>query len=152
MIKDCLGLSKRYVPTAPGLARAFAWLEETAENLPEDGRYEIDGERVFAIVASYSTVPRKEKILEGHYNYLDVQYLAEGGPEVIGFAAADRTPIVEDYDPMNDIVKYDPRAVESEIVLRKGDFAIFFPEDAHMPGVMYKEPARVRKIVVKIRV
>jgi biofilm protein TabA len=151
MIKDCLGLSKRYLGAAPGLDKAFAWLDEAAKNPPEDGRYEIDGERVFAIVASYTTAPRIEKILEGHYNYLDVQYLAGGGPEVIGFAAADRAPIVEDYDPTSDVVKYDPQAVESDVVLEKGYFAIFFPEDAHMPGVMYNAPAKVRKIVVKIK-
>jgi len=37
------------------------------------------------------------------------------------------------------------------VVLKEGDFAIFLPEDAHMPGAAFKEPAKVKKIVVKVQ-
>ena len=33
---------------------------------------------------------------------------------------------------------------------RKGMFAVFFPEDAHQPCVAPAEPAKIRKVVVKI--
>ena len=151
MIKGTLGTHQQYLGAGPGLEKAFAWLEKAASDSPDEGRHEIDGDRVFAIVAVYDTAPRSKKILEGHYNYLDIQYLAEGGPEVIGFAPADRAAIVEDYDPASDLVKYDPMAVESEVLLEKGDFAVFFPEDAHMPGVQHQAPVSVKKIVVKVR-
>lgn len=152
MIAAPLKESARYESLVPGLAKAFAWLREHAASPPEDGRYEIDGDRVFAIVMQYETRPRVEKIHEGHYKYLDVQFLADGGPEALYYSPAELAPVAEDYDPSRDFIKYDPTVAESLVVLHKGDFAVFFPEDAHMPGVAHGEPARVKKIVVKVRV
>ena len=151
MITAQLSTSHRYRNLLPGLDKAFDYLAKVADNPPEDGRYEIDSFRVFAIVASYETAPRVEKILEGHYNYLDVQYVAQGGPEAVYYIPAETAPISEDYDPATDLVKYDPDSADSMMVLKEGDFAIFLPEDAHMPGVAFKEPAKVKKIVVKVQ-
>ncbi len=151
MITAQLSTHHRYEGIAPGLAEAFAWLHSVKDNPPSPGRYEIDGDRVFAIVVAYTTAPRIEKILEGHYNYLDVQYLASGGPEAIYYTPSETSPTVEDYDPDKDFIKYEPDSADSMVVLRKGDFAIFFPEDAHMPGAAFNEPAEVVKIVVKVK-
>jgi len=151
MITAQLSTSYRYRHCVPGMDKAFDYLAKVADAPPEDGRYEIDGSRVFAIVASYETAPRVEKILEGHYNYLDVQYIAQGGPEAVYYTPAETAPIVEDYDPAADFVKYDPDCADSVIVLKEGDFAIFLPEDAHMPGAAFKEPVKVKKIVVKVQ-
>ena len=151
MVSASLDKYSRYFSLAPGLDKAFQYLEKVAANPPADGRYPIDSDRVYAIVASYKTLPRAQKILEGHYNYLDVQYLAEGRPEAIYYGDAEKAPVAEDYDPARDFIKYAPEAALSMLVLRKGDFAIFFPEDAHMPGVLFGEEAEVKKIVVKVR-
>ena len=40
------------------------------------------------------------------------------------------------------------RAVE----MRAGNFAILFPHDARMPGLIHGRPERVRKVVVKVRI
>ncbi|MFH1068133.1 MAG: YhcH/YjgK/YiaL family protein [Candidatus Glassbacteria bacterium] len=151
MISAQLSTHHRYDNLVPGLDKAFEYLHQVRDNPPADGRYEIDGDRVIAIVASYTTAPRVEKILEGHLNYLDVQFLASGGPEAIYYAAAETAPVAEPYDPARDFVKFNPDAADSLVVLRRGDFAIFFPEDAHMPGAAFQEPAGVKKIVVKVR-
>ena len=151
MVSASLDKNNRYLSLALGLDKAFHYLEKIAAEPPADGRYSIDSDRVYAIVASYKTLPRVQKILEGHYNYLDVQYLADGGPEAIYYGDAEKAPVAEDYDPARDFIKYAPEAALSVLVLRKGDFAIFFPEDAHMPGVLFGEEAEVKKIVVKVR-
>ncbi len=39
-----------------------------------------------------------------------------------------------------------------EITARAGDFAIFFPDDAHKPCICVSEPSEVKKIVMKVRV
>lgn len=151
MISAQLSTSYRYRHLLPGLDKAFDYLTKVAGEPPEDGRYEIDTFRVFAIVSSYETAPRVENILEGHYNYLDVQYIAQGGPEAVYYTPAETAPITEDYDPAADLVKYDPDCADSMVVLKEGDFAIFLPEDAHMSGAAFKEPAKVKKIVVKVQ-
>ena len=151
MITAQLSTHYRYEEIVPGLKEAFAWLHSVKDKPPAPGRVEIDGDKIFAIVAAYTTAPRVEKILEGHYNYLDIQYLASGGPEAIYYTPSETAQILEDYDPDRDFILYEPDAADSMLVLRKGDFAIFFPEDAHMPGAAFNEPAAVTKIVVKVR-
>ena len=34
--------------------------------------------------------------------------------------------------------------------MNQGDFAVFFPDDAHMPGMTATSPMAVRKAVVKV--
>jgi YhcH/YjgK/YiaL family protein len=151
MITAQLSTHYRYEGIVPGLQAAFSWLNSVKDNPPQPGRVDIDGDRLFAIVARYTTAPRVEKILEGHYNYLDVQYLAAGGPEAIYYTPSETARMLEQYDPEKDFIKYEPDAADSMVVLRQGDFAIFFPEDAHMPGAAFDTPADVTKIVVKLR-
>ncbi len=152
MIAAQLADSARYEKIVPGLDKAFAWLRSIAANPPADGRYEIDGDRVFALVMQYTTLPREQKIYEGHYNYLDVQFIAGGGPEALYYGPVAVATVAEAYNPERDFIKYDPTAGKSLLVLNQGDFAIFFPEDAHMPGAQFESPAAVKKIVVKVRV
>ena len=151
MISAQLSTHHRYEGIIPGLTEAFAWLHSVKNNPPAPGRVDIDGDRLFAIVARYTTAPRVEKILEGHYNYLDIQYLAAGGPEAIYYTPSETARVLEKYDPERDFIKYEPDAADCLVVLHKGDFAIFFPEDAHMPGAAFDQPAEVTKIVVKLR-
>jgi len=151
MIAAQLADSARYENVVPGLDKAFAWLKQIAANPPEDGRYEIDGGNVFALVMQYTTLPREQKIYEGHRRFLDVQYIAGGGPEALYYGPASEAALAEDYDATKDFVKFDPAAGKSMVVLHKGEFAIFFPEDAHMPGAQFEQPAQVKKIVVKVR-
>ncbi|MCE5272104.1 YhcH/YjgK/YiaL family protein [bacterium] len=151
MIAAQLADSARYENVVPGLDKAFAWLRANAANPPVDGRYEIDGDRVFALVMQYTTLPREQKIYEGHRRFLDVQFIAGGGPEALYYGPAAEAPEAEAYDATKDFVKFDPAYGKSMVVLRKGEFAIFFPEDAHMPGAMFESPAEVKKIVVKVR-
>ena len=35
--------------------------------------------------------------------------------------------------------------------MRPGLFAVFFPQDAHMPGLAVDQPEPVKKMVIKIR-
>ena len=36
------------------------------------------------------------------------------------------------------------------IKMEKGSFAVFFPQDAHAPGIATGDPAPVKKVVVKV--
>ena len=56
------------------------------------------------------------------------------------------------YDADDDIVFLVPEGSRAEIVLREGMFAVFFPQDAHMPMLAAGSPAEVMKIVVKVAV
>lgn len=69
------------------------------------------------------------------------------GVEVMGYTAREDLPEA-DYDADKDISFY-PGLAESYIPVKPGMFAIFFPQDAHAPGV---SPDGVKKVIVKVLV
>jgi YhcH/YjgK/YiaL family protein len=116
-----------------------------------DGKYEIDGDEVFALVQSYDTVERTEKRFESHRDYLDIQYVAEGREQILCSAVRALRPLT-DYDKEKDFTLYaDP---EEPIILhlQEGDFAVFYPQDGHKPGCAAGASSRIKKVVVKVRI
>jgi len=78
-----------------------------------------------------------------------LQYVASGS-ELIGIAPlASRDSILQPYDATKDV---ELLSVKRGMTARAtpASFFIFFPEDAHMPGLKGESNAPVRKIVVKI--
>ena len=59
MLIDHLQFASEYYSTSPNLAKALQWLEQHRHQLAnmENGRYEIAGEEVYAIINSYNTKP-----------------------------------------------------------------------------------------------
>ena len=149
MIVDALANAARYRSLHPRLAVAFDYLA-AFDPSTADGKYPIDEDRVYAQVQSYATKPAAEKKWESHRRYLDVQYVVSGRERMtvapLG-ALADATP----YNDAKDVINYaGPSAETSSVYLEGGQFAIFFPEDGHQPGVQAGESGDVRKVVVKV--
>ena len=114
-----------------------------------EGRHEIDGDRVFALVQAYQTGPAAERKFEFHRNYADIQFLV-AGEEVIEYAPLAGLTIDRPYDPAKDYgLTADPAAC-SALLLQPGQWAVFFPADAHKPGCCLRERTAVRKVVVKV--
>ena len=148
MILDCLPQWRRYATTLSGLAKAFEYLQTLDAGCP-NGRYELDGDKVFALVQSYQSKPRAEGKWEAHCKYIDVQYIASGA-ERIGWTHVSRLTLTEPYDETKDIAFY--KGTGDFVTVPAGSFAILFPEDAHMPGIAVDTPSPVTKVVVKVRV
>ena len=60
--------------------------------------------------------------------------------------------LLKEYDADNDIELLKRIEDESFFVLKKGMYAVFFPEDVHRPGLTDKEGHGVRKVIFKIPV
>lgn len=120
------------------------------ENLPE-GRYELDGDRLFAMIQEYATKEREACLYEAHKLYGDIQYMVSG-TEVIYGAHINSLKVVEDRTPETDIIFYDRTPEEAALTLKPGMFAVFLPQDGHMPCCQYEGQEKVRKIVVKFRI
>jgi YhcH/YjgK/YiaL family protein len=135
------------------MAAAAGYLDKAVRNPPADGRVEIDGNRVYALVQSYNTRTGKENPrFEVHRRYIDVQFMLEGF-ELCGWAPAERMSINVPYDETKDIAF--GRVSADDIVLvpfPSGRALVFHPWDAHAPCLAVTEPSPVRKIVVKIAV
>lgn len=151
MIIDTLNNRHLYrMPSLPGLNRAFTWLEETDLQNIKPGRYPIEGDFVYALVSDYET---KTGDLEGrweaHEVYADLQYVVKGS-ELVGYAPLREMMVVKEYDETNDYALFDGPG--EFIHFAEGMFAIFMPDDAHMPGIAFDEPESVRKVVIKIKI
>lgn len=150
MILDTLNHSALYEALGPGVARGFAWFTGFSPEMP-DGRYDIDGSDVFALVQSYDTTTPAEKKYESHRDYIDIQYVAEGS-EVIYHAPVSRLQPVTGYHADKDYQLYADPAVTTGLQLAAGSFAVFHPQDGHKPGCVNGSVSRVKKVVIKVRV
>jgi len=149
MIADHLKNWRRYEALAH-LKPAFEFLEGQTEACLGSGRIEIDGERLFALVQAYVPGPAAEGRFETHRRYADIQFVA-GGREMIGYAPADGLTVESPYDEEKDVEFYALPEAFSQLALTDGCFAVFYPEDAHMPGRRLDADDPVCKLVLKVR-
>lgn len=146
MILDTLENMRQYLPLNKGFPPAFDFLRRRDLRQLPPGRYEIDGDRVYAMVANVPGRGKDGAFLETHERYIDIQLVLAGTDEM-GWkpAAACRQPIGA-YDPAADIRFFadDP---DGWFPVQPGWLAVFFPEDAHLPLI---SSGRIHKVVVKV--
>ncbi|MEO6078096.1 MAG: YhcH/YjgK/YiaL family protein [Candidatus Andersenbacteria bacterium] len=133
--------------THPVWQEAFSWIQEHS-NLPA-GEHEIQGRELYANIQSLDTLPLSESSFEMHQQYIDIHYCVEGG-EAIGYA-----PIgtLEEKEPLNtekDYQLFHPTQQFNTCVLQPGQFAIFYPQELHMPKLQNGFDTHVSKIVIKM--
>ncbi|MBF0479648.1 MAG: YhcH/YjgK/YiaL family protein [Candidatus Omnitrophica bacterium] len=114
------------------------------------GEIEICGRDLFVRTNEYMTEPQGAKRFETHQLYADVQYVVYG-TEMMGFCVEKHLNELTLYEPPNDIQFFKTPAQVTDIIVHEGNFVVFFPQEAHQPGCMYQKPARVKKLVFKIR-
>ena len=147
MILDHIGNSSKYTRIDPKFSAVFRFLTELdMSNLPE-GRIEIDGEALYAIVVDMDGKGKAGTRLETHKKYIDIQYQVEG-TDCIGWTAIASRISGSGYDPEQDVEFYDSVS-DVWINVPKGCFAVFYPEDAHAP---LGGKGHQKKIVIKIAV
>jgi YhcH/YjgK/YiaL family protein len=148
MIIDAFRNCDLYLDIHPGLKKGFDFLRnEDLASLP-DGRHEIQGSNIYALLSSYKTESEEAKKLEAHRRYLDIQSLVSGN-ELIFWADIETLEPAGDYSEEKDIIFFKGSS-PSALHLRPGYFAVFFTADAHKPGCSLQTHEPVRKALVKI--
>ncbi len=145
MILDRLENRRAYgLPAAFDVA--FRWLEGRDWSETASGRWEIDGDRVYAVVSEYAT--KAQGPLEYHRRYADVQFVAMGEEEI------EWSPEAAPSDDAGFDAQRDVGFVEGRgwrLPLAAGWFAVLLPGELHAPGL---DPqggtAAVLKAVVKV--
>lgn len=148
MIYDTLAHWERYKDLHPGVAAGLRWLAETDLSALADGRYEVDGDRVFVNVMSYTTLA-DNPTPERHEKYIDIFYLLEG-EELVGVCPVEELGREVKANPEGDVWLHEGRTVR--FPLGNGRFAALFPGDGHAPSIGPNGPAPARKCVVKVKV
>lgn len=129
--------------------KAFAFLKNSDLEHMDNGRYEIKGQDVFAIIQTQTTAAPKQKKAESHFKYIDIQYLISG-EEMQGFAPLTDNMEREEH-PERDIMYYQNVPAENFVRLKPGDFAVYFTNDVHRPNCTSGIDMEIKKAIVKIR-
>ncbi len=147
MILDTLKNAAKYAGLKMGISEAFGFLDQRGlADLP-DGKHEILGDRVFAIVAHENGRNVSDGELEGHQKHIDIQYVISGD-ESIGWTPREGLVNSAEYDEENDLEFFKGKPA-SVVHVPPGSFAVFLPSDAHLPLV---GDGPIHKVVVKVAV
>lgn len=124
-------LIKEFVPitlTEPRMTRFIMSLEEAVDLV------------LFAFENGY----------EAHKQYLDIQCTLRG-LERIACLPIEKLIETKPYSEDGDFALYTSSIQPQEMTIGEGYFAIFYPQDGHMPQLCANEPVQVKKVVVKVK-
>ena len=130
--------------------KAFEFLKSHELDTLAAGRYDIDDDNLFASVSEYTTQSPSEKHYEAHQKYVDIQYVISGKERIGISPVTDTTKTFQAYDAGKDIGLYAVKTVKT-YPATPAVFFIFFPSDAHEPGLDPGEKTEVKKVVIKLR-
>ncbi len=148
MITDRLENAHKYYALHPSFAKAFAILQNPDLAKLEHGKHVIDGDKIYASIGINKGRQKNEALLEAHRKYIDIQYVIEGYDEMGWSNVDDCRMIATPYKPDGDIEFFaDKPALYKKV--QAGQFAIFFPEDAHAPVI---SDGDILKVVIKVAV
>ena len=146
MILDSIHNSANYTSLHPLFEKAFNYLQtENLETLAP-GRYDLEGDKLFAIVSEAAGIAKAEAKLEVHQKYLDIQYIVSGVDHMGWRPLAFCEEVFKAYDEEKDFALYADKT-QTWFDVPAGHFTIFFPTDAHAPMTTLET---VRKVVVKV--
>jgi len=148
MILDSLKNAASVRNLNPLFKQAFEFIEKNDLSKMEPGKTIIDGDKLFISVMEIDGKTPEAAKMESHVKYIDIQVVISG-VETMGWAAIEHcTDAIEPYDKEKDLQFFTNKPT-TLLTVYPGEFAIFFPEDGHAPGIG-KGP--IKKAVVKVLV
>ncbi|MDF9829646.1 YhcH/YjgK/YiaL family protein [Parabacteroides sp. PF5-6] len=146
MIHDSRKNMQAIASLHPLFAQAIAFVEKTDFTTLEDGRYEIEGDRLYVAISTITGKKQEEAVLETHNRYIDIQFPLSG-VETIGWkAGSDLQTVTQPYAADKDITFFGDQPT-TYTAIHPGEFAVYFPEDGHAPGI---GQGTIRKVVIKV--
>lgn len=150
MIIDKIFNFDRYLTLHRYFVKVWISLEKFSDPTLEPGKYEIDGDKVFAVVQGYDTKEAVADKFENHRKYIDIQYVVAGSEQI---HVKEMTGLTVDFpfDEPHDYEFYKTPESYVNCELEAGEFAIFYPGESHRPGVMTNRgSAPLRKVIFKV--
>ena len=148
MITDTITNAARYAALHPDFAEAFRLLQSLDLAALPDGQVPCGNPNIRLFIQTETLCTREAALPEAHLNHIDIQ-VPLNGRETYGWIDRGRLKNGLGYDEKRDIEFFDCEP-ETWLTLQPGEFALFFPNDAHAPLV--GEEKSIRKAVFKIRI
>ena len=149
MVTDSIKNIDQYV----SLHKDFAKVAEVLKTLTVDspaGKIVIDEGNVWINIATSNGLDESVKNrFEAHKDFIDIHYIITGS-ENFGYGNISHLEITEPYNSENDVefLKGDI----TPVIMKKGDFCIVYPQDAHIPAMKKTSSETLIRVVAKIRV
>ncbi len=151
MIFDNLSEWRQYAAISPRFQKAFAYLEKFDDTIAT-GRYDLDGDNLYALVQKYTTKGLDGRLYEAHRQYLDIQYVHTGRETILWAPLAALTNVNKPYDAKTEAALFGLVPNGFAINLTNRQFTVLFPGDGHVPCTIWDAPSDVTKVVVKVRI
>lgn len=148
MICDRIANAQRYAALHPDFADAFRLLQTLDFAALPDGQVPLDNPNIRLFIGSEPMRTRAQAQPEKHNRHIDIQVPISGAEEY-GWINAGSLKNGLGYNDKRDIEFFDCEPT-TWLTVDVGEFALFFPNDAHAP-LVGTEPT-IRKAVFKITV
>ena len=151
MIVDVLTQAKLYESVHPTFADAVKATEKLIADGAATGRHELMN-GAYVMLQRYETTPTETPTFEAHRAYVDVQVMIKGD-ETCFVTERAAASVTEAYKAEGDyeLLAAAKKAGVHTVSLTDGVFAVFFPEDAHAPGIAVDgKSSPVYKAVIKL--
>ena len=106
---------------------------------------------IFALEQRFVSKERSQCFIESHKKYVDIQMIYSG-QELMEFGDIARLIFKSVYDPSRDLITYLDSKNLNQVLLRNGDFAVYFPGDAHLGCQRKDDSVECFKTVIKMPV
>ncbi|GAA4084333.1 YhcH/YjgK/YiaL family protein [Mucilaginibacter panaciglaebae] len=147
---DNAEFAKQYRANKKYWDEAFGYITNTNLDTLSTGKHVIDGDNVFATVTNGPTKEMDKTGWEAHHNYLDL-HLVISGREKVGVMNAKTAEVTNPYDAAKDVENFNSNTKGDWYVEDPGTLYIFFPQNAHRPGVHVDGYDKVKKMVIKVK-
>lgn len=147
MIFGNISHEKTYSNLDKDLLECFKYAKENSLIDYEKGTYIIDGEDIFVNIVRYETFEKEERFWEAHKKYIDIHLMLDGCERIdLNFI---ENLNQREYEEEGDFLPLDGEP-NGYIELRKGDFLVCYPEDAHMTAIKVNEKENIKKAIFKV--
>ena len=147
MIIDTIENLGKYVALNPLFADVVEFLKNHDLQSMEPGKYPIKDKDLFMNLQVAQQRTKDTAFLETHIEMIDIQ-IPITCAETFGYTPLCDLPAF-DYNAEKDITKYGDTKPQTFVTVNPGQFAIFFPQDGHMPCII-DEP-EIKKAIFKIK-
>ena len=147
MIFGNINHEKTYANLDKDLLKCLDYAKENNLLNFEKGSYEIEDKDIFVNIVGYETCEKEDRFWEAHKKYIDVHLMLDGCERIdINFI---ENLEQKEYEEEGDFLPLDGEN-NGYVELKKGDFLVCYPEDAHMTAIKVKEKENIKKAIFKV--
>jgi len=147
MIIDTLENLGKYAALNPLFADVVEFLKTHDLQTMEPGKYPIKDNDLFVNLQVAKQRTKETAFLETHVEMIDIQ-IPVTAAETFGYSPLCDLPAFE-YNAEKDITKYGDTKPQTFVTVNPGQFAIFFPQDGHMPCIT--DVPEIKKAIFKVK-